>query len=245
MERVLSVQNITKLYKKNRGVRDISFDVYRGEVFGFLGPNGAGKTTIMKVITGLVKPQSGSVEIFGCDLERDFEGAMKRVGAVIETADSYEYMSAYRNLRLASRFYCDVKPERIDEVLELVGLMEFKKEEVRKFSLGMKQRLSLAAALLSKPELVILDEPTNSLDIEGVVDIRNLIKRLSREEGITFFISSHIIHEIEMTCTRTGIIYGGSLISLVPMEEVRKQGISLEEYFLKCVKESRGEVAIG
>ncbi|MDP4142877.1 MAG: ABC transporter ATP-binding protein [Bacillota bacterium] len=245
MEKLLEVQNLTKIYKKDRGVQDISFDIFKGDIFGFLGPNGAGKTTVMKVITGLIKPDRGSVKILGHNIADDFEKAMGKVGAVIETADSYEYMSAYKNLKLAARFYNDVKDERIDEVLELVGLEKYKKEKVGEFSLGMKQRLGLAAALLSKPEFIILDEPTNGLDIEGVVEIRNIVKMLAKEQGVSFFISSHVIHEMELTCSRVGIIYDGRLISQVTMEEVKAQNISLEDYFLKCVKESRGEVVNG
>lgn len=245
MIKVLEVKDVTKLYKKDRGVQNVSFDIFKGDVFGFLGPNGAGKTTVMKTITGLIKPDNGQIKIFGFDIQENFEKAMMKVGAVIETADSYEYMSAYKNLKLASRFYPDVKPDRIDEVLEIVDLAKYKHEKAGQFSLGMKQRLGLAAALISNPEFMILDEPTNGLDIEGVVEIRNIVKRLAMEQGITFFISSHVIHEIELICSKIGIIYNGRLISEVALEEVKAKNLNLEDYFLSCVKESRGETANG
>ena len=163
MEKVLEVEGLTKLYSNGRGVVDISFKVYKGEVFGFLGPNGAGKTTVMKAITGLNTFKKGRVEILGFDLKTQFEKALGKVGAIIETADAYEYMSAYYNLKIASRFYKNMEKYSIDEILDIVHLSEFKNEKVSKFSLGMKQRLALALALISKPQLVILDEQLMAL----------------------------------------------------------------------------------
>src|SRR5690606_17846567 len=155
-----------------RGVRDISFEVAKGDIFGFIGPNGAGKTTILKIIMGLIHQDQGSVRILGHNVTEQFEQAIERVGCMIETADAYEYMSAFDNLKLAARFYPELPKSRIDEVLEQVGLTPYKKEKVSGFSFGMKQRLALGSALLSKPELVILDEPTNGLDFEGILDFR-------------------------------------------------------------------------
>lgn len=241
MDKVLEVRNVTKLYKKNRGIEDISFDIFRGDVYGFLGPNGSGKTTMMKVITGLAHKSKGKIKIFDHDIDENPEKAMEKVGAVIEAADSYEYMSAYKNLKLASRFYENIKDEKIDELLNIVNLTDFKNEKTGQFSLGMKQRLALAAALISEPEFIILDEPTNGLDIEGVVEIRNIIKKLAQEKKITFFISSHVVHEIELICNRVGIIYNGRLISQASVEDITKGNMNLEEYFLKCVGKGRGE----
>ena len=237
MEKVLKVDDLTKLYKNGRGVRDISFEVYKGEVFGFLGPNGAGKTTVMKSITGLNTFKTGRVEILGFDLKTQFEKALGKVGAIIETADAYEYMSAYNNLKIASRFYKDVEKYSIDEILDIVHLSEFKKEKVSKFSLGMKQRLALALALISKPQLVILDEPTNGLDIEGTVDMRNLIIELATTKGVTFFISSHLVHEIELMCNRVAIINNGKLINNGEnIKSIKEKYDSLEDFYMNEVK---------
>lgn len=241
MENILEVKGLTKLYKNGRGIKDISFEVSKGEIFGFLGPNGAGKTTTIKIITGLCRADKGEVKISGYDISSQFEMAMQKVGCIIETPDYYEYISAYKNLVLASRFYPDIKPSRIDEVLALVGLDKNKNEKVGNFSLGMKQRLGLASAILSNPELVILDEPANGLDIEGMVDIRNIIKQLASEYKTTFFISSHLIHEMEITCTRIGIINQGALITVGFVDELLERNSSLENYFMSQVRESRGE----
>lgn len=241
MEKVLEVKNLTKLYKNGRGVIDISFDVYKGDVFGFLGPNGAGKTTVMKSIMGLNMFESGEVKILGFNINTQFEKALEKVGAIIETADAYEYMSAYNNLKIASRFYSNIKEQDIDEILEMVALKEFKNEKVSKFSLGMKQRLALASALLSKPELVILDEPTNGLDIEGTVQMRNLIIQLASEKKITFFISSHLVHEIELMCSKVAIIHKGELInSGEKINNIKEKYASLEDFYMNEINKRRG-----
>jgi ABC-type multidrug transport system, ATPase component len=243
MDKVLEVKGLTKLYKNGRGVKDVSFDVYKGEIFGFLGPNGAGKTTVMKAITGLNTFQNGKVQILGFDLKTQFEKALGKVGAIIETADAYEYMSAYNNLKIVSRFYDNVKEADIDEILQIVQLKEFKDEKVSKFSLGMKQRLALASALLSKPELVILDEPTNGLDIEGTVQMRNLIIKLANEKDITFFISSHLVHEIELMCTRIAIIHKGELINNgVEIKNIKEKYSSLEDFYMDEINKKGGSV---
>ncbi|MDP4180731.1 MAG: ABC transporter ATP-binding protein [Bacillota bacterium] len=239
MEKVLEVKGLTKLYKNNRGINDINFEIYKGDIFGFLGPNGAGKTTTMKIISGLCRADQGEVRIFGFDIVEQFEKAMQNVGCIIETVEAYEYTSAYKNLELVSRFYKDIKKARIDEVLELVGLKDYKNEKVANFSLGMKQRLGLAAAILSKPELVILDEPTNGLDIEGMVDIRNIITQLASEQKITFFISSHLVHEMEITCSRVGIIYNGKLVKMGYVKELLKSYDTLENCFMDQVRKEK------
>lgn len=239
METILQVRNLTKLYKNKRGIKNISFDIYKGDVFGFLGPNGAGKTTVMKIITGLCRPDRGDVVIFGFNTRDNFEKAVQKVGSLIETACAYDYMSACKNLQLAGRFYRDVTRSRIEEVLELVGLSQFKNEKVSGYSLGMKQRLGLAAAILSRPDLVILDEPVNGLDVEGMFDIRNAITQLAREEGITFFISSHLIHEVELMCNRIGIINNGELIKEGLVADLLDSNASLENFFIRQIREVR------
>lgn len=238
MEKVLEVTGLTKIYKNGRGVKDITFNVCKGDVFGFLGPNGAGKTTVMKGITGLNTIQKGNVKILGCDLNSQFESAIRNVGSIIETADVYEYMSAYENLKFVSRFHKHINENDIDNILELVSLTKFKKEKASKFSLGMKQRLALAKALLPNPEFVILDEPANGLDIEGTVQMRNLIKELAEKKKMTFFISSHLVHEIELMCNKVAIIHEGRLVnSGAPIESIKEKFDSLEDFYMNQVKE--------
>jgi ABC-2 type transport system ATP-binding protein len=233
LEKVLEVKELTKLYGNGRGVKNISFEVFRGEVFGFLGPNGAGKTTVMKAITGLGSFQTGEINILGHDLKLQLETALKKVGCIIETADVYEYLSAYKNLKFISRFHKDVTETDIDEILEVVNLTKYKREKASKFSLGMKQRLALAIALLSKPELVILDEPTNGLDIEGTVQMRNLIIDLANKKNITFFISSHLVHEVELMCDKVAIIHEGQLVnSGEAIENIKTKFNSLEDFYM-------------
>lgn len=242
MDKILEVKNLTKLYKNNRGIKNISFDIFKGDIFGFLGPNGAGKTTVMKTITGLCKPDEGEIKIFGFNVGHQFEKAMQKVGSIIETACAYEYMTAHKNLELAGRYYGDATEERIEKALELFGLGKYKNEKVCNYSLGMKQRLGLASAVLSRPEFVILDEPTNGLDVEGMIDVRNIIARLAREEGITFFISSHLIHEVELICNRIGIINNGELLREGLVAELLDSGdISLEDFFVKQIKAAKNE----
>lgn len=233
MEKVLEVRELTKLYRNGRGVKNISFEVNRGEVFGFLGPNGAGKTTVMKAITGLNSFQTGKVTMLGFDLKDNLEVALKKVGCIIETADVYEYLSAYKNLKFVARFHKDITNDTIDEILELVNLTKYKNEKASKFSLGMKQRLALAMALISKPELVILDEPTNGLDIEGTVQMRNLIIDLANKNNTTFFISSHLVHEVELMCNRVAIIHEGQLVnSGESIENIKTKFNSLEDFYM-------------
>jgi ABC-2 type transport system ATP-binding protein len=236
MEKVIEIKNLTKLFKNGRGIRNINLDIYKGEIFGFIGPNGAGKTTAMKIMTGLTRQDSGEVKLLGYNISENFEQAMKKVTCIIETAEAYSYLTAYENLKQISRYYNDIDDKRIDEVLELVGLSRFKDEKPRKFSLGMKQRLGIAAAILPKPQLVILDEPLNGLDVEGMLDIRNIIKNLADKEQTTFFISSHLIHDVELTCTRIGVLYEGKILNVDYTENILKNYASLENYFVSEVE---------
>jgi ABC-2 type transport system ATP-binding protein len=240
MEKVLEVKNVTKLFKNGRGIQNVSFDIYEGDIFGFLGPNGAGKTTLMKITAGLSRAQSGEVKIFGYEVAAETEKALQKVGCIVEEATAYEYMSGYKNLLLASRYYGDVSRARIEEVLELVDLADVQDEKASGYSLGMKQRLGLACALLSHPKFVMLDEPTNGLDVEGTVKIREIITRLAREQQVTFLISSHLIHEIEMMCNRIGIINNGKLITQGLVSELLQDGEkTLEGFFIDEVREER------
>lgn len=244
METVLEVEKLTKLYKNDRGVRNISFKVEKGDVLGLLGPNGSGKTTIMKTIVGLCRQNEGKVTLFGLDSEEHFEECMKKVGSLIESPAIYNNISAYKNLKLMSKFYNNVTDERIMHVLKMVRLEKYKNDKAGRFSLGMKQRLGLALALLSEPQLVILDEPTNGLDIEGMIEIREIITRLAKEKGITFVVSSHLANEIEKTCNKVCVIHEGELIAFSTMDEALELNPTLEDYFLGIVRENRGGVII-
>ncbi|TDF94398.1 ABC transporter ATP-binding protein [Paenibacillus piri] len=239
MGSILEVEEVTKLYANGRGVRNISFEVCKGDIFGFIGPNGAGKTTMLKIMMGLIRPDRGSIRIFGHSVSDRFEQAMAQVGCMIETADAYEYLSAYDNLKLSARFYRDLPKTRISQVLEQVNLADYKKERVDVYSLGMKQRLALASALLSKPQVVILDEPTNGLDVEGMVEFRRVILQLAREEGITFIISSHLMHDLSMVANRIGIMNNGHLIRLGAVHELINKEVTLEEYVVSQIQFSQ------
>lgn len=238
MDKAIEIINLNKRYSNGRGIVDLSLTVDEGDIFGFLGPNGAGKTTAMKVMAGLMRPDSGEVKIFGKSVQHEYVEAMQHVGCIIETAESYPYLTAYENLKLFARYYPDVDDRRIEECLEITGILPYKHEKARKFSLGMKQRLGVAAAILSRPKVLILDEPLNGLDVEGMLDMRKLIKRLNEEEGTTFFISSHLIHDVELTCTRVGIIYGGKLVDVQYTQEILANYASLENYFVSEVDRS-------
>lgn len=238
MDKAIEIINLNKRYSNGRGIVDLSLTVDEGDIFGFLGPNGAGKTTAMKIMAGLMRPDSGEVKIFGKSVQHEYVEAMQHVGCIIETAESYPYLTAYENLKLFARYYPDVDDRRIEECLEITGILPYKHEKARKFSLGMKQRLGVAAAILSRPKVLILDEPLNGLDVEGMLDMRKLIKRLNEEEGTTFFISSHLIHDVELTCTRVGIIYGGKLVDVQYTQEILANYASLENYFVSEVDRS-------
>jgi ABC-2 type transport system ATP-binding protein len=244
MEKVVEIEGLTKTFSNQRGIKDVTMTVRRGDIYGFFGPNGAGKTTVMKIMAGLSRANKGKVKLFGYDVATQYEQAMAKVGVLIETAEAYNYMSGRRNLELAARLYPDVPKQRVDEVLELVDLHRFQHEKVGQYSLGMKQRLGIAAAILSRPELLILDEPTNGLDIEGMAHIREIMLQLAKEEQITFLISSHLIHEMDLMCNRIGIIHGGKLIREgLKTELLDGRFASLEEFFIHEIKEERRSAA--
>ncbi|NLL52629.1 MAG: ABC transporter ATP-binding protein [Peptococcaceae bacterium] len=234
--KAIEIINLTKLYANGRGINDLSLEINPGEIFGFLGPNGAGKTTAMKAMTGLIKPDRGDVKIFGYSIRDQYELAMSEVGCLIETAESYPFLSAWDNLKLQARYYPKVDTKRIEEVLEITGMLKFKDEKPRRFSLGMKQRLGLAAAILSKPKILILDEPLNGLDVEGMIEMRNLIKSLAENESTTFFISSHLIHDVELTCTRIGVIYDGIILNVDSTQNILQNYATVENYFVSEVE---------
>jgi len=233
MENVLEVKNLKKIYRNGRGITDISFDINQGEIFGLLGPNGSGKTTIMKSITGLVRPNEGTVKICGKNILDNFEDAIVNVGCLIETSSFIGHMSCYNNLKFISNYYDYIDKSRIDEVLQMTGLAAYKNDKVKTFSLGMKQRLAIAMAIYQKPKLVILDEPANGIDIEGTKELRRIVSDLAKEFMISFLISSHQIYEIEMLCDKIMILQNGKIIDTCTVKSIKGVGISLEDYFIE------------
>lgn len=240
---IIEINNLTKLYKNGRGIKNISLTVEKGDILGLLGPNGSGKTTIMKAILGLVR-STGDIKIFGKDLHENFEEIMAKTGALIESPAVYKDLTAYQNLKMQTALHPEITHERIDQILDAVHLLQYKNDKAGKFSLGMKQRLGIAMAFVTNPELIILDEPVNGLDIEGVVEVREIIKRLNEERGVTFLISSHMAGEIEKTCNKAAVIYEGELVSFATVEEALKLHPSMEDYFLDVVRERRGDIVI-
>ena len=240
---VIEINNLTKLYNNNRGIKNISLTVQQGDILGLLGPNGSGKTTVMKAILNLVHSE-GDNKVFGMDLHDNFEEIMRKTGALIESPAIYKDMTAYQNVKMHAAMYPHIDKDRIEHILDVVHLLPYKNDKAGRFSLGMKQRLGLAIAFVSDPELIILDEPVNGLDIEGVVEIREIIKRLNEERGVTFLISSHMASEIEKTCNKVAVMYEGELIANSATEDAMRLHPSMEDYFLSVVKEKRGEVII-
>lgn len=209
---ILKCINLKKKVKEKIIVEKISFSIDKGDIVGFIGPNGAGKTTVIKLILGLVKLNEGQVFIKGFDIKKDFVKAIEKVGAIVENPDFYMYLSGYDNLKITANNYKNISKNRINEVVRIVGLENRIKDKVSTYSLGMRQRLGIAEAILNNPELLILDEPTNGLDIEGIIEIRNLVKKLSNE-GIAILISSHNLTEIDNLCNRIIAIKNGRIVT--------------------------------
>jgi len=210
---------LSKAYGKRLAVDHLDLQVDRGELFGFLGPNGAGKTTTIRMALGLIAPTNGSVEILGLEVRHNRSTVLPRVGALVESPALYGYLSGRNNLRVFGDLLGGVPKKRIDEVLEIVGLTGRDKDRVKTYSMGMKQRLGLAIALLNNPDLLILDEPANGLDPAGIVEMRDLLRGLSAA-GKTVFISSHVLSEVQQICTRVAIINHGRLVRLAPVAEL-------------------------
>ena len=206
---VLSIKHVSKHLGKRKILSDITLDVREGEIFGFLGPNGSGKTTTIKLILGLLRMESGEINICGYDNRKEFEKAMRCVGGIIENPEMYKYLTGRQNLEQYWRMYPELPRERIDEVVKLVRLESRIDDKISKYSLGMRQRLGIAQAVLHHPKILILDEPTNGLDPAGIKELRDVLKKLSREEGVAVFVSSHMLSELQLMCDRVGIIDRG------------------------------------
>jgi ABC-2 type transport system ATP-binding protein len=220
VETIVQIKNVTKKIGKKVIIDDLTFDVRSGEVFGFLGPNGAGKTTTIKMLLGLMSITKGEMYIDGLNIEKDFEKAIAKVGGIIENPDLYKYLTGYQNLLHFWRMYPDIKKERIDEVIKIVGLEKTIHNKIKTYSLGMRQRLGVAQALINSPKLLVLDEPTNGLDPSGIHDLRNHLRTLAREENIAVIVSSHLLTEMELMCDRVGIIQNGKLVRIQNMQEM-------------------------
>jgi ABC-2 type transport system ATP-binding protein len=210
---------LSKAYGKRLAVDHLDLEVDRGELFGFLGPNGAGKTTTIRMALGLVAPTNGSIEILGQEVRHNRSKILPRVGALVENPALYGYLSGRNNLRAFGDLLGGVSAKRVDEVLEIVSLKGREKDKVKTYSMGMKQRLGLAVALLNDPDLLILDEPANGLDPAGIAEMRDLLRGLATQ-GKTVFISSHVLSEVQQICTRVAIINHGKLIRLAPVAEL-------------------------
>lgn len=228
--KVLEVENISKMLSKRQIIKGISFEVNEGEVFGFLGPNGAGKTTTIRMIVGFIAPNTGTIKIMGHDIQKERAEALKYIGAVVENPELYTYLSGRENLMQIARIR-NVDESYVDEVVKLVELDERINDKVKKYSLGMKQRLGLAASLIGKPKLLILDEPTNGLDPSGIIDFRRIVKNVAKNTGAAVFISSHILSEIQVVCDRAAFINHGEIQAVESLntesEEDEKENVVL------------------
>lgn len=210
---ILEVKNVRKRLGKREIIKGIDFEVKEGEIFGFLGPNGAGKTTTIRMLVGLIAPNSGNIIINGHDISKERELALSAVGAVVENPELYTYLSGKENLMQIARVR-RIEKSYVEQIIELVGLKERIDDKVRKYSLGMKQRLGLAASLITKPKLLILDEPTNGLDPTGIIEFRKIVKKVARETKAAIFISSHILSEIQVICHKVAFINNGVIKSI-------------------------------
>lgn len=251
MEMILETKNLEKRYRSVCAVDKVSLSIQRGDIFGFVGANGAGKTTFMRMVCGLVRPTGGEMKLFGASSEKELQQKRRKMGALIEHPAIYTNLSAYQNLDIQRR-YLDMDSGKdskevkktLTELLDLVGLADVGDRKAGKFSLGMRQRLGIAIALVGQPEFLILDEPTIGLDPIGVMELRELVHRLNREREITILFSSHNLAELAQIATRYGFLHKGKLLEVVSAEEVgqvcRERGINLETYFVELLLKAQG-----
>ena len=222
MENILECKNLCKTFGKKQILHNVSFEIKKGDILGFIGPNGAGKTTTIKLILGLQSITNGKVLINGYDMEKEFTKAIEKVGAIVENPDMYMYMSGYDNLKLVANMYKGITTKRIDEVVKLVKLENRINDKVSKYSLGMRQRLGIAQAILHNPNLLILDEPTNGLDPEGIKEMRELLVDLAKKEEMAILISSHNLAELDNFCNKICIIKNGEIIETNEITAIKK-----------------------
>jgi ABC-2 type transport system ATP-binding protein len=225
---------VTKRIGRTTIIDDLTFDVPQGEIFGFLGPNGAGKTTTIRMIVGLMSITKGEILIKGKNIKTEFEQAIRHVGAIVESPEMYKYLSGYQNLVHYARMVPGVTKERIDEVVSLVKLENRIHDKVKKYSLGMRQRLGVAQALLHQPSLLILDEPTNGLDPAGIRELRDYLRHVTRTEGISVVVSSHLLSEMELMCDRVAILQRGKLVEVMPIQEFTRKNDQTQTYLIQA-----------
>ncbi|XZF76459.1 ABC transporter ATP-binding protein [Bacillus sp. AL-1R] len=238
MNKVLKLEGVTKSIKGKVLVDQISFEVYEGEVFGFLGPNGAGKTTTIRMLVGLIKPTKGTIEIAGYPIKTHFKEAMRQIGCIVENPELYGYLTGWENLNQFARMLGIKDDKKISDVVNLVKLTDRIHEKVKTYSLGMKQRLGIAQALLGSPKLLILDEPTNGLDPAGIRELREFIHMLVKEQNISVFISSHLLSEIEMICDRVGIINKGKMVRVSTVKELVQEAAERVEWRVSPIQKA-------
>lgn len=236
MSYILQTNHLTKSIHRKELVHDVNIHIQKGEIYGFLGPNGAGKTTVMKMLTNLWKPTNGTIEIFGKPLTKTSYEVLKRMGSIIEFPTFYEHLSGYENLNLHCEYMGYYQPDSIKNAFELLHLSDTESKPVKSYSLGMKQRLGIARAILTKPELLILDEPTNGLDPIGIKQIRSLLKMLCTEYEITIMISTHILSEIESIADTIGVIHHGRLKKEISMKEILEMNTAYIELCVTDIK---------
>lgn len=245
MEVALRIRHVGKTFGKRRALKDINFEIFPGEIFGFLGPTGAGKTTLIRLITGLIPVEEGSIEIFDKNISTDFENAMQQIGGIIENPSFYKSLTGMQNLTMLARMRPGVTHTRILEVAELVGLANYLDLKIERYSLGMRQRLGLAQALLHNPRLLILDEPTNGLDPAGIRQLWDTLRVLAHEKGICILLSSHLMSEMELICDRVGIISNGQLLEVKTVDElIHSVGSTTTLYRYKVSNAYEAELAI-
>ena len=237
---VLEVTGLKKKLGKREIIKGINLSVKEGEIFGFLGPNGAGKTTTIRMLVGLIAPNEGEIKICGKNIQKNKEEALKNVGAVVENPELYKYLSGRENLMQIARIR-KVSKKEVDSLIELVGLKDRIDDKVKKYSLGMKQRLGLAAALIGEPKLLILDEPTNGLDPSGIIDFREVVKKAAKEKNMAVFISSHILSEVQNLCDRVAFTNGGVIKSI---EDIHDNTMDTELDSLTLIVSSNEEEAV-
>lgn len=237
-EYIVQTNQLTKIVDGKEIVKEVSIHVKKGEIYGFLGPNGAGKTTVMKMLTNLWKPTFGTVELFGETLTPTSYDVLKRMGSIIEFPCFYEHMSGRENLQLHCEYMGYYVPDSVDHALKMLGLLEAGDQQVKRYSLGMKQRLGIARAILCRPELLVLDEPTNGLDPAGMKQLRDLFKMLCTEYGITIIISSHILSEVESIADTIGVIDHGRMMKEISMQEISERNTAYIELAVEDTKKA-------
>lgn len=231
----IKIESLSKSFGDTLVIKGSNMNVPKGSIYGFLGANGAGKTTIFKIITGLLSPTAGTVEVFGIDVKKGREQILREIGSLIEAPAFYEHLSAAKNLEIHLA-YMNTKGFGVSAALDMVGLTETGSKPVGKFSLGMRQRLGIARALIHKPRILILDEPINGLDPMGIRDMRSLFLELIKNNGMTILLSSHILSEIEHTADMVGVLVNGIVVQEVSLPQIKKQSnIRLEDYFFNIM----------